>query len=46
MDQMSTTLEAVRRRALFAEVQHIMASEVPVLCDHHAQKRRDREREP
>jgi peptide/nickel transport system substrate-binding protein len=32
MDQVSTTLDAGSRRALFAEVQRIMAREVPALC--------------
>jgi peptide/nickel transport system substrate-binding protein len=32
MDQASTTLDTGQRRALFAEVQRIMAREVPVLC--------------
>ena len=32
MDQVSTTLDAGRRRALFVEVQRIMAREVPALC--------------
>ena len=32
MDEVSTASEASRRRALFADVQGIMAREVPVLC--------------
>lgn len=32
MDQVSTTLDPGQRRALFAEVQRIMAREGPVLC--------------
>jgi peptide/nickel transport system substrate-binding protein len=32
MGQTSATLDIGRRRALFAEVQRIMAREVPVLC--------------
>ena len=32
MEKVSTTLDTDRRRALFAEVQRIMAREVPVLC--------------
>ena len=32
MQQVATTADAGRRRQLFADVQHIMAREVPVLC--------------
>jgi peptide/nickel transport system substrate-binding protein len=32
MDRISTTLDSDRRRMLFADVQRIMAREVPVLC--------------
>ena len=32
MNEISTTLDTARRRMLFAEVQRIMAREVPVLC--------------
>jgi ABC-type transport system substrate-binding protein len=32
MDQVSTTMDPQARRALFADVQRIMAREVPALC--------------
>jgi len=32
MDEVSTTLDVERRRALFAEVQRLVADQVPVLC--------------
>jgi ABC-type transport system substrate-binding protein len=32
MNEMSTTLDFERRRSLFAEVQQIVAAQVPVLC--------------